>query len=114
MREIKFRAWDGGQFWYSNKFLHFDNGCHVCDIKNAPFEYDAIEQYTGLKDKNGVEIYEGDKITDGTQLMFVVWSEENGCFDLMEGFGFGDIVLFSEYQKDVLEVVGNVHESNEK
>ena len=62
MREIKFRVWNGEQmvspdyvkrngfaFWYENS------------IQTASRE---LMQYTGLKDKNGVEIYEGDILSD--------------------------------------------------
>lgn len=58
MREIKFRAWDGKEMW---------TGFHIlADNIIVPLAYRktkvALEfmQYTGLKDKNGAEIYEGD------------------------------------------------------
>lgn len=55
MREIKFRAWDAvKKIW-----LHFDISQNPeywsGKIKDCP-----LQQYTGLKDKNGKEIYEGD------------------------------------------------------
>lgn len=62
MREIKFRAWDGKEMCYMEENLtepywncqlaHFLDEHYGCDIM----------QYTGLKDKNGNEIYEGDII----------------------------------------------------
>lgn len=60
MREIKFRAWDGEKFYdpiiYIGKV--FRDGRAFEDY--IPSECDQLMQYTGLKDKNGVEIYEGD------------------------------------------------------
>ena len=53
-RQIKFRAWDGN-------FMHYEvdivNGKHFIDGFNLE---SVLMQYTGLKDKNGKEIWEGD------------------------------------------------------
>src|SRR6056297_3389785 len=63
MRKIKFRAWDGEKYNYDG-FVIYPNG----EIEypeggwdlTGHYDKHLIEQYTGLHDKNGKEIYEGD------------------------------------------------------
>lgn len=58
MREIKFRAWDGNKMTYADMAsLVRPNGL---DFRLAVHNEAVIMQFTGLKDKNGVEIWEGD------------------------------------------------------
>ena len=64
MREIKFRAWDG-ELMHNVDELHFPvGGMHWFGpgVGKGWARECPVMQYTGLKDKNGVEIYEGDVI----------------------------------------------------
>lgn len=66
MREIKFRAWD----CFHKEMVTDSVDCHASflangEVSNASIFGSELMQYTGLKDKNGVEIYEGDILKRG-------------------------------------------------
>jgi uncharacterized phage protein (TIGR01671 family) len=122
MREIKFRAWDKttlSMFWSLHESVKDSpnwNSVFWGKIDADPDNYDVM-QYTGLKDKNGKQIYEGDVIEyveyhrpepDSSQL-FVV-SYNNGGFYLSS-------LEDNEYDDDLgispVEVVGNIYENPE-
>ena len=60
MREIKFRAWDKDE--KKMRIFHVDNAIETGWHYHYLLEDESVklQQYTGLKDKNGKEIYEGD------------------------------------------------------
>jgi len=110
MRKIKFRAWDKEQ----NKYFYFDllniDSIFTMHQLNNWNEILTIEQFTGIKDKEGVEIYEGDIIEFGAKLCVVEFCECH--YELIStDEKFINTLYNSEW--DELEVIGNIHENPE-
>lgn len=113
MREIKFRGkdvydneWEYGgymEFLGRPQIAYEDNGivCHI-DVDPA-----TVGQFTGLRDKNGVEIYEGDIVDTMALGMFEVIFD-CGAFRIAHG-----CIKFTMIEGSYYEVVGNVHNSPE-
>ena len=120
MREIKVRAWHKPYKQMCQvESLRFDgNGVYTAVLIEESF-YDrriveadeiVIEQYTGLKDKNGVNIYEGDILIDDTGEPIEYW-----VVKFADGGFVGECVGVVEplFELTNLEVIGNIHEDSE-
>lgn len=115
MREIKFRAWDPEADAYRYGVSVSDGMAESSWGKEKP-EW-ILEQFTGLHDRNGKEIYEGDilhvvRYGGKVQTRGEVF-EEKGSYRVRNGYAVADTDILGQYKPNIIEIMGNIHESSE-
>ena len=125
MREIKFRVWvkDRKEIFevilidYVTKKVTYllERIGHLLNIRHDKFNDVELMQYTGLKDKNGKEIYEGDivKLRANHGIGVVKYSDEWGAFVVGYIKPRQLAVLGMNYYKEDIEILGNIYENPE-
>lgn len=131
MREIKFRAWDkrtkkmrqvidivfNAGMWLepddNTVKLIWVKGYDIIENKDIMMKREdkfELMQYTGLKDKNGTDIYEGDIVRQDDEYWLVQYDNEDAMFTL-----YYDNVIenFSNMNSKWFEVIGNIYENPE-
>jgi hypothetical protein len=116
-RDIKFRAWDGEKMifrglhdrnWYTDE----KSGKAVKGTHPSDTHFLTVMQFTGLHDKNGKGIYEGDKCKTyqiGIGNLIQVVSFDNGSFILQHEYQIP--TELRGFKTDFIEVIGNTHET---
>lgn len=111
MREIKFRQWYRNEMHIfgfvddGEKYNSFISPIHCCNKKYP------VMQFTGLQDKNGTDIYEGDIVMAGNELFVVKFWMGNSCL-CSSGHETG-MPIYPYNVNNRIEVVDNIHQNPE-
>ena len=118
MREILFRGrgntkYNDGEWYYGVPIRDSAGDWQICtDNSKRTVIPETIGQYTGLADKNGTKIFEGDIGRRRDDIFLIDWSEEKAAFVMI----FHDYIceiLYLEEMWDDAEVIGNIHDNPE-
>jgi len=120
MREISFRAWDivneemnyGKELWeegFGRCLIQFDGEIQAVSDGSIRTDSFILLQYTGLKDKYGKKIYEGDIIVS----KLLGYSGVPVCDEYTDLMNFFHSVIEYGAKAEDLEIIGNIYENPE-
>ena len=117
MREIKFRTYVRFlREMHEVREMILDKGAVMIDAYQYGLDKDdaPVMQFTGLADKNGVEIYEGDIVNWQAGCVkgvnAIIYSDGGFCID--SSFQ-DDMSIYQSYASEALEIIGNIHQNRE-
>ena len=124
-REIKFRAKCSNSSKFTFVYGYFTkdyvNTSYVTDVTGESTSYvdeNTLGQFTGLKDKNGKEIYEGDIVSYCSEIHQVVFQDCAFMYAVIKPKDFIVESIFETHKtmtrsSFLCEVIGNIHENHE-
>lgn len=118
MREVKYRAWDT----VKNEWIDLESDHYGLDnegnlvlyyVSTGELDYEIVKNamvvyFTGLCDKNGKDIYEGDIIIDNDGFLWIVYFED-GMY-CAKGGKYETVKYLIEFCPKWCEVIGNIYE----
>jgi len=116
MREIEFRGKTKACFLVGGSLE-----CHqwpdtyriINKLQDEKVIPETIGQYTGLKDKNGKKIFEGDFLRNGDDIMLVIFRKDLASFALSKKGWLHDHFFQEAVSNSDCEIIGNIHDNPE-
>lgn len=83
-----------------------------CGVEEVEVEPTTVCQFTGLMDKNGTKIFEGDIVSQGIDNFVVKWNNGQAKFDISIGECGFCVAGFNEPTMELYEIVGNIYDQD--